>query len=495
MVKVGFIGCGRIADLHQRGYVGNPEAVLYALCDADPGLLERRQKEWGVEKTYTNYHALLEDPEVDAVEVLVPYDFHEEVVVAAAAAGKHIACQKPVTTNLASADRMAAAAKKAGVLYKITEIYTTYPPIRRAKELIEAGAIGDPVGMRINFISGTQGGWPVGSQTHAQQLRIAALGLGMQTFDHGHHEWATAWYLLGEPDCVSAWIVSNSGVIDDTATAMWTCKGGKRHGVIDYLMSPDLLVPTKYYPNDEIYQVVGTKGVIFVNRGTGEMMDRPPVSLFDNDGWHHFDDMNADWGEGFVQSTHNFIRAIRGEEAPLLDPAQARTVLRFGLAMMKSARERREVYVDELDMRLPWLYARRRRRQAKKECAVRPQRIPFFGINYAQYADGALEKTLALAERFDPQAAGDWECRMVLHLTAEGGVGDQVIGIDIGEGKIHVTPGQAPVDPHLTLWIRAGVWGAILSGKKRIETAVLQGLIKYEGEAERALPLRNVLHL
>jgi predicted dehydrogenase len=495
MVKVGFIGCGRIADLHWRGYVNNPDAMLYAICDADPDCLARRQSEWGTPKTYTEYRALLDDPEINAVEVLVPYDKHEEVVCAAAAAGKHIACQKPVSTDLASADRMAAATKKAGVLYKITEIYTTYPPIRRAKELIEAGAIGEPVGMRINFLSGARGGWAVGSQTHAQQLRIAARGLGMQTFDHGHHEWATAWYLLGDPDCVSAWIVSKNGVIDDTATAMWTCKQGQRHGIIDYHMSPDLMIPTKYYPNDEIYQVVGTKGVIFIHRGTGEMMDRAPVSLFDNDGWHHFDELEGDCGLGFVESTKNFIRAIRGEEAPLLNPTEARTVLRFGLAMMKSARERREVYVDELDLRLPRLHAWRRRRQSKKECAVRPQRIPFFGVNYAQYAGRATEMTVALAERFDPQAAGDWECRMVLHLSGEDGVGEDVIGIDIGDGLIKVTPGELPMDPHLTLWIRAGVWGAILCGKKRIETAVLQGLIKYEGEAERALPLRKALRL
>ena len=66
-LRVGFIGAGAITDLHYLGYKDNPKAELYAICDVDEALLQRRASEWQVEKTYTDYRQLLADPGVDAV--------------------------------------------------------------------------------------------------------------------------------------------------------------------------------------------------------------------------------------------------------------------------------------------------------------------------------------------------------------------------------------------------------------------------------------------
>ena len=54
-LKIGFIGVGRIADMHFGGYKNNPKARIYALCDSNPDLLEKRCKEWNVDRNYTNY--------------------------------------------------------------------------------------------------------------------------------------------------------------------------------------------------------------------------------------------------------------------------------------------------------------------------------------------------------------------------------------------------------------------------------------------------------
>lgn len=490
MINVGFVGCGRIADLHARGYENNPEARIYAVCDNHADRLAARKSAWGAEKAYTDYRELLADRDVDALEVLVPYDMHEEVVVAAARAGKHIACQKPMTTSLASADRMIAAAKAADVLFKVTEIYVTYPPIALAKKLIDDGAIGEPLGMRINYIASPKGGWKVEAHTYEQQVRIAAQGFGLETFDHGHHEWATAWYLLGEVERVAAWIDTLNGVVDGPATAMWKCRGNKRYGVIDFMFAPDLHIPSKYYSNDEIYQIIGSKGVIFINRGTGDMMDRPPVSLFDGHRWTHFEDVPGDWGLGFVNATHNFVHAIQGVEKPLLTCEDGREVLRFALAMMKAARVRREVYLDELEHPFPFLYSHWRRLRERRDCVVRPKSVSRRGAKLAKYAPQAHDLTLALKNRFDAAAAGEWSCLLALHLTGEGGAADERFAIDIREGRIDVRPGEWPSGADLTLHIPAGVWAAMLLGKKRIEMAIIQGLIKYEGTVEKALPLR-----
>ena len=94
VVGVGFIGCGRIADLHARGYHGSAEARLVAGCDLDQTTAARAGRQWRAEAVYTDYHELLDDPRVDAVEILTPHRLHEQVVLEALARGRHVSVQK-----------------------------------------------------------------------------------------------------------------------------------------------------------------------------------------------------------------------------------------------------------------------------------------------------------------------------------------------------------------------------------------------------------------
>ncbi|MCX5759216.1 MAG: Gfo/Idh/MocA family oxidoreductase [Candidatus Hydrogenedentes bacterium] len=215
MIRVGLIGCGRIADLHYAGYADLTDVRIEAVCDTDADAVERRRREWGVPRAYADYRDMLADPEIDAVEILTPQPSHEPMAIAAAQAGKHIAMQKPMTTSLEGADRMIAAARDAGVLFKVTDNYLFYPPIRFAKQLIEDGVIGEPQMIRMKFIGGRwNGGWEVPSSTWAWRLQEVMEGRGIQTFDHGHHLWATAWFLLGDIERVVAWVDFTEKIVD-----------------------------------------------------------------------------------------------------------------------------------------------------------------------------------------------------------------------------------------------------------------------------------------
>jgi len=497
MINVGLIGCGRIADLHSLGYKDHPHARIYAVCDLDGERAEARRIEWGADRAYTDYRELLRNPDVDAVEVLTPFETHERVVIDAIKAEKHVAVQKPMTTTLRSADRMVQAAEDAKVVFKVTEIYCCYPPIVRAKEMIEAGAIGEPAGMRIKYINSPHGGWEVPTATYEQQLEKAALGYGLETFDHGHHEWATAWFLLGEVERVSAWIDSENGVLDCPATIMWKCRGNKRYGICDFMFAADMNIPTKYYSNDEWYEINGSRGILLINRGTGNILDGPAISLFDGHRWTHIDDVPSDWAEGFIGATHNFIAAIRGEEPPVLTGEQGREVLRFSTAIQESARWRREVYLDEFAHPFPAWHSWLQRRRERKEVIVGRRRFSLFGGwgSTAKYAAQAVALTEKLAERFDPAQAPGWNCVLGLHLTAEGHCKEEKFAVRIQDGKLTVEHGDLPEKALLTLRMPAGLWAGILLGKKRIETAVLRGQIKYEGRAEEGLKLRSAFRM
>ncbi len=348
MIRVGLIGLGRIADLHYAAYPGNPGAAVHAICDADPATLEKRRVEWGVPKEYTDYRELLADPEIDAVEVITPQTIHEEFVVAAAQAGKHIACQKPMTISLESADRMIAAVKDAGVVFKVTDNYLFYPPIALAKQLIDEGVIGEPMMLRMKFLGGLwKGGWEVPLETWEWRMREAAAGRYLQTFDHGHHMWSTAWHLMGDVEKVFAWIDKLNDLIDCPAVLTWKYRADKRYGVCDYAQALELPIPSKYYSCDEWFEITGSRGMILVRRCTGNVLDGPAVSVFTEQGWEHHE-VESDWGSGFRLANRNFLSAIQGKEKPLLTGEEAREILRFAFALRKSSDEHREVYLDEL---------------------------------------------------------------------------------------------------------------------------------------------------
>ena len=494
MKNIAFIGCGRIADLHARGYAGSTEARIHALCDTNPDLLKRRQLEWQAEKTYQSYADLLEDPAIDALEILTPQLLHEEMVIQAARAGKHVALQKPMTIDLRSADRMLRAVEDSGIIFKITENYVFYPPIVRARQLIDAGAIGRPLSLRIRYIGGSGGGWEVPATAWEWRLKEAQAGRGMITFDHGHHLWSTAWYLLGEIEEVQAWMGSGDGLSESPSMVMWRYKKEHCMGMCDIVQADNLRIPSDYYANDEWIEITGQAGIIVIRRCTGKIQDQPVLAIYTSAGWKE-EDLPSDWGLGFTGASQNFFQALHGRSAPLLSGKEARDILRFSLALRESVRKNRSVFLEELDSSWPWWHRRRVLSKRKRlqsggggiSSILFPQKTTIF-------ADQADALTLGLLNRFDARQAGDWQTIIALDLLADEGkgAGTYTLYIEAGQARLEKILDPAAV---LTVSLPAGLWAAILLGKRRIETAALTGKLKLRGRAEEGLRLRTVFGL
>src|SRR5262245_10655147 len=134
-LRVAIVGCGNISQLNAPGYLQHPRCEVVALCDAAPDRAERRAKDWGIApRIYSDLAQVLDDSSVDAVELLTPTWLHADHIMAALAAGKHVSCQKPLTTSIAEADRIAAAVAGARTIFRVTENFLYYPPIVKAKE-------------------------------------------------------------------------------------------------------------------------------------------------------------------------------------------------------------------------------------------------------------------------------------------------------------------------------------------------------------------------
>jgi predicted dehydrogenase len=142
-VGVGIIGCGNISRAHVRGYLSVPgQAVVAAVADVDATAAAERARQAGGARVFTDYLAMLDDPAVDAVDVCLPHHLHADAVIAAAKAGKHVLCEKPLCLTVEEAGRIAQAVRAAGVTLMCAHNQLMLPAVARAKELIDSGALG-----------------------------------------------------------------------------------------------------------------------------------------------------------------------------------------------------------------------------------------------------------------------------------------------------------------------------------------------------------------
>lgn len=353
-LRVGFIGVGRIADLHYLGYKDNPKAKLYAICDSDQPLLQRRAGEWDVENTYTDYRQLLSDPDLDAIEVLTPHHFHAEMAIAALEAGKHVSVQKPMARDLSEADAMISAAAGSGRLFRVIENFCTYPAYNKAKEILEAGEVGEPLSIRIKSVAGNvRYGWEAISKEADDWRSDPSLNGGTRiTFDHGHHIWALATYLLGSVERVFAFIGQTEvrpGLFLDTPTMVtWKYASGDKFGCWESVSSQEMMVPSDYYPIDVWVEITGTRGILWVTHCDGRMLDLPLVQVYRDGVVTGYSNIEADYATSFVRATHDFVDAILEDRESGLTGEQAREVLRMSLAIQRAGSEHREVNLEEV---------------------------------------------------------------------------------------------------------------------------------------------------
>jgi predicted dehydrogenase len=145
---VGVIGAGGISRFaHLPNLKRNPRVDLVAVADIDPAKAKQAADDFDIAHSYGSYQELLDDPKVEAVTVTTWPTAHAEPVIAAAKAGKHILCEKPIAPTLAEADAMVDAAEQAGVKFAMGYQHrfgTGLPLVRR---LIDEGVVGRPMGM------------------------------------------------------------------------------------------------------------------------------------------------------------------------------------------------------------------------------------------------------------------------------------------------------------------------------------------------------------
>lgn len=170
-VRMGVIGLGAAGIRHARAcllapvwFADSDVTVRRQACaDVDPAAAERAADQLGFGRWTTDWRDVVSDPEVDAIAVATPNNSHLEIIEAAAAASKHVLCEKPVGLNPGETAAAAAAIEAAGIVFMVGYNYRCIPALARTRALIESGGIGRPTHYRGRYFnsSGTESSTPM----------------------------------------------------------------------------------------------------------------------------------------------------------------------------------------------------------------------------------------------------------------------------------------------------------------------------------------------
>jgi predicted dehydrogenase len=144
-VQAGLIGCGKIATIHAMALNLLEEAEFVACCDIEEARARHVAQTYNVPNVFTDATALVRSGLVDAVLVCTPHPAHADAVVAAAEAGVHVLCEKPIAARLEDADRMIEACEQAGVTFGVIFQRRFWPAAQRIRQAIDAGRLGTPI--------------------------------------------------------------------------------------------------------------------------------------------------------------------------------------------------------------------------------------------------------------------------------------------------------------------------------------------------------------
>jgi len=339
-IKLGLIGCGGIArSAHLPAMATLADRVeLVATADVDAAAAEAAAQPWGAAHG-TDYRAVLARPDVEAVVIATPEYLHCEQVEAAAATGKHILCEKPMANSLAEADRMIAAAARAGVALLIGHSRRFTRRYMEIRASVDRGEVGSVRLMRENerrprMKTGEQVWW---TPKHWTGNPNVAQGVAM--INAIHEADLLRWFIGAEARSVYAetavTIEGNIGVPDFLSLTVRFANGAIGSAEVSNCAAPG-------YPAFHQLELYGTEGAI-------RAKDHELIGLT------RFTDEGADFPGTFEMLLHNkpayvrehaeLVAAIR-EDRPVCMPAtEARAALAIALAARESARTHRVVEV------------------------------------------------------------------------------------------------------------------------------------------------------
>ena len=332
-IGIAVLGAGRIGA-HHAANLGRqvPGARLVGVADVDLAAAQRAVAAAGTGRATSGYDGFLADPEVQAVVVATPTDTHAAVMAAAARAGKHILCEKPIALTIEATEVAITAVRQYGVLLQIGFNRRFDPPFVHAREAIMRGDIGQPWIVKL-----------VGRDPRIAPISYLKVS-GGQFKDQSIHEFDAAPWLIDQPvEEVSAMgavlvdpAVAEIGDVDTSLTTLRFANGTL--GTIDNCRQA-------VYGYDVRGEVHGAEGKLMIG-----YEGRTAVTLLQPNKVSHD---HVDWflerfADAYRDEMIDFVDCVRTGKPPRAGAEDGLQALRVAVAAGRSLRERRSVRLEEV---------------------------------------------------------------------------------------------------------------------------------------------------
>lgn len=327
-VGIGLVGTGGHADRALAPAIAAvAEARLVGVVSRDQGRAEDFAHRHGAEQAWTRYEDLLAEPAVDAVFITTPNALHPEQVVAAANAGKHVLCDKPLALNRADARREVEACRQAGVRFGVDFQMRHAAWAKQARDLIGSGALGDVVAIQAEQASGRVGfgGW----RTDPQMAGAGCIN------NIGVHLYDLLRYLLGsEVEEVSAMLDSGrSGDLEKLALTLLRFE----NGTLAYVNANQAVLQ----PQDDV-DIYATAGRIRAVNLSRHMQDGELRIKTEQEE----EVRQESTKDAFQRVVRDFCEAVTAGRDPLASGIDGLRNLEITEAILRSAREGKVVAVE-----------------------------------------------------------------------------------------------------------------------------------------------------
>ena len=338
ILKLGLIGAGRIGQLHAKNVVTRFDGVqLAAVVDVHEPSARELAERLNVERFGPSPDLVFEDPDIQAVLICSSTDTHAPLIEAAARAGKHIFCEKPIALDLDRIDAALEVVEIEGVKLQIGFNRRFDPSFAEVHKSVRDGQVGEPQLLRIT------------SRDPAPPPVEYAASSGGIFLDMTIHDFDMARFLLGsEIEEVFAWgevhVQPELRELGDVDTAIITLRFA--NGALGTIENSRKAV----YGYDQRVEVFGSGGAVGADNETADRSWR-----YDGGGLreprplYFFTERYAD---AYVEELRSFLSAIRNDEEPEVGGKDGRIPVVVALAAKKSLREKRPVRISEIDRKL-----------------------------------------------------------------------------------------------------------------------------------------------
>jgi predicted dehydrogenase len=347
-IKIGLIGCGNVtANRHLPVLKGISEAKVVAAADRDQSRLDHISRQFGIERRYSEYAALLEDASVDAVGIFVPLKAHFEIAMAALDAGKHLLIEKPLTLTLDEADQLVERAERTDSKSMVAFNKRWHRLVRLAGRLIKEGVLGSVSMMHSTISTAHDKDRLPDWRRRREEGGGTLIELGSHYFD--------LWHFLLNCHVEEIYAVSGSTEAMDDEPGIVTARTSD--GVFLNCLLSDLL------PDQNKIEIFGENCLLNINLHRFDGIELIPLHGHGGDVKHRLRNLatflrslprgilqfhhGGDYQDSFRDLWIHFLNCISGDKPVDCPLEEGRRSLRVALAAVRSVTTGRPVRIVE----------------------------------------------------------------------------------------------------------------------------------------------------